>query len=98
MYRHGDVLLAPAKKVPGSAKRLPHLVLAQGELTGHSHRLEPSTAAELYQDGATMFLNVTATPARLVHPEHSTIELPVGLYRVWRQREYSPQAIRIIRD
>lgn len=45
-----------------------------------------------------MFLEVTGETAEVVHEEHATIKLPQGTYRVWRQREYSPTEIRIIRD
>ena len=34
----------------------------------------------------------------VVHEEHATITLSSGYYRVWRQREYSPEEIRVIRD
>ena len=30
--------------------------------------------------------------------EHGPITLPRGTYRVWQQREYSPEAIRIVMD
>ena len=34
----------------------------------------------------------------VTHDEHSQIELPPGNYRVTRQREYSPSAIRNVAD
>jgi hypothetical protein len=34
----------------------------------------------------------------IIHEEHSPIPLARGFYRVWRQREYSPQEIRVVRD
>jgi hypothetical protein len=33
-----------------------------------------------------------------VHEEHRPIELPIGVYRVWQQREYTPTAIRTVLD
>lgn len=100
MWRHGDVLICEVASLPRGATRLPHCVLAEGELTGHSHRVEGAGAgaAELHSFGADRFLRVLAESVRIVHQEHRAIILPRGLYRVWPQREYSPEAIRPVRD
>jgi hypothetical protein len=98
MWRHGDVFLQVATDLPEHARRLPHCILAEGELTGHSHRIEESGAAQLYDCGTDRFLRVTAPVATLVHQEHAAIQLSQGLYRVWIQREYSPQEIRRVID
>ena len=98
MYRHGDILVAPVQEVPADARPLQHLVLAEGELTGHAHRISERDAAILFEASDGLFLRVTAQQATLAHQEHGPISLPRGEYRVWRQREYSPQAIRVIRD
>jgi hypothetical protein len=45
-----------------------------------------------------MYLRVTAPTATLIHQEHGPVVLPQSDYRVWRQREYSPKEIRIVRD
>jgi hypothetical protein len=98
MYRHGDILVAAVSEIPSDARKLQHLVLAEGELTGHSHRIADADDAVLYKAGGEMFLRVIARAATLIHQEHGPIELPQGNYRVWRQREYAPQEIRTIRD
>lgn len=98
LYRHGDLLVESTASLPEDTRRLNHLVLAEGELTGHSHRVAEKDAAELFRSGNLLFLSVTADRATLVHQEHGPIELPRGVYRVWRQREYSPREIRIVRD
>jgi len=98
LYRHGDLLVENAQAIPDGARRVHHLVLAEGELTGHSHRIAESDAAELYQSMQGMYLFVKAEKATLVHQEHGPIALPLGVYRVWRQREYSPREIRTVRD
>ena len=97
-YRHGDVLVESVKKLPEVRRKAPHTILAQGELTGHCHRIAERSAAVLYDTPDGMFLHVTADVATLVHDEHDAISLASGFYRVWRQREYSPEEIRIIRD
>lgn len=98
MWRHGDVLLATAETIPEEARRLHHTTLAYGELTGHSHRIKEAKAAELYALAGQLFLKVIADRATLIHEEHGPIELKPGIYRVWMQREYSPEAIRRIID
>ena len=97
-YRHGDVMLERIDSLPAERRKLQHAVLAHGELTGHCHRIAQHGAAALYQTPETLVLEVEAEHADLVHEEHATIQLPRGIYRVWRQREYSPESIRIIRD
>ena len=98
LYRHGDVLLAAVAALPAGAAPLLGLVLAQGELTGHAHRIREAGAARLFRQGAFTYLHVTAATATLVHEEHRAIELPAGVYRVWQQREYTPTAIRTVLD
>ncbi|HEY3325088.1 MAG TPA: hypothetical protein VGP72_31835 [Planctomycetota bacterium] len=98
MYRHGDVLIEAVTEIPNGARKLPDCTLAQGELTGHSHRVAQADAAELYESSGVLFLRVIKEQATIVHQEHKQIDLPQGLYRVWRQREYSPEEIRIVRD
>ena len=67
-------------------------------MTGHAHRIAEAGSAELLQLGSEVFLCVIAPTATLVHEEHGPITLPRGDYRVWRQREYAPREIRIVRD
>jgi hypothetical protein len=98
MWRHGDILIAPAPAIPEGAKRRPSGTLARGELTGHSHRIEDGDTARLWDHRTEMFLEVTAPSARIVHQEHKPILLPQGIYRFWYQREYTPEAIRRVID
>jgi len=98
LYRHGDVLVSKIEGIPSHAVKRPHLVLAEGEVTGHMHRIAEANSAKLFELNGEMYLRVLAEQATLIHPEHGPIALPRGDYRVWRQREYSPQDIRIVRD
>jgi hypothetical protein len=73
------------------------LVLARGELTGHRHAFYDGNVT-LFRDDALArdmptelyigHVNVTAHSADLRHEEHTSITLPVGTYRVRRQREW----------
>ena len=94
----GDVFITPVPAIPTDAQPRPHCVLAEGEVTGHSHRIAEAGDARLYAHPTALFLEVTAERATVTHEEHGPIVLPRGSYRVWRQREYSPEAILIVRD
>ncbi len=98
MWRQGDIFIAQVKTIPSTAKLLPHCILAEGEMTGHSHRIADIKTAQLFADGSERFLRVLADSAELIHQEHGPITLLRGDYRVWPQREYTPEAIRIVRD
>ncbi len=98
MWRHGDVLIAAIDALPATAQRKPGTVLAHGEITGHSHRFQDANTIELWEHKGLLFVTVVAPSATLVHEEHRPITLPRGVYRVWMQREYTPQAIRTIAD
>jgi hypothetical protein len=98
LYRHGDVLIFRVEDIPENAKKRAHVVLAYGEITGHSHRIaDPRSGATFEYDGQ-IYLEVIAPTAQLIHEEHAMIELPRGVYRVWQQREYTPEFIRTVTD
>ena len=98
LLRQGDVLIQSTKSIPKGAARLPHAILAHGEVTGHSHRIEDAETVELFELDGTLYLRVKSQAATVVHQEHGPITIPPGEYKVWRQREYTPTEIRVIRD
>ncbi|NUP54111.1 MAG: hypothetical protein HOW97_43365 [Catenulispora sp.] len=110
MYRQGDVLIVPvtvaevpeAVRVGGPRVRAPRerMVLALGESTGHAHAVVASNdEGDFYpapSESEPAFLHLPRG-GRVVHEEHGTILLPEGWFRVVRQREYEPQALRSFR-
>lgn len=98
MWRHGDVLIQTVKDIPSGAKSRPGAILMRGEMTGHSHRIKEAGACELYELNGTLYMKILTDTATLVHEEHHAISLAKGLYRVWQQREYTPQEIRRVID
>jgi hypothetical protein len=98
MWRQGDVLISAVAEIPRGATRRRDCVLAEGELTGHSHRIELPATAELYEHKGRLYLRVMASEARVVHQEHGPITLRQGNYAVWQQREYAPEVPRPVRD
>ncbi len=89
VIRQGDVLLLPIIPTKVSGKKLSHLTLAQGEVTGHSHRISKGQA-ELYERNGTLYLKVLSETATLNHEEHRPLEIPRGNWMIKIQREYYP--------
>jgi hypothetical protein len=94
MYRQGDILFVSGS-IPDKAEQAESRVVAYGEATGHSHRLEGDATVLNAPQG--MFVRA-GTDAAIVHDEHATIQLPEGEYRVIRQREFDEGAIRYVSD
>ena len=101
-YRQGDVLIQRVAKLPAKLTAIPRedgkVVLAHGEVTGHSHAIAEAGVKFGRDDSGATYLEIADALAMLTHQEHGTIELPQGAYRVTRQREYSPEAIRNVAD
>jgi hypothetical protein len=98
-YRQGDVLLEKIDGLPEDAQRQTddgRIVLAWGEQTGHAHALLTQYATR-YQWKEDVLVDVREG-AQLLHEEHSAITLEPGVYRKVQQREYTPQAIRDVKD
>jgi hypothetical protein len=99
-FRQGDVLIARVKAIPKGAKPVKRdrgrVVLAYGEVTGHAHAIvEPE--ALLFDDKGDLYLEADGT-VTLRHEEHAPITIEPGVYKVTRQREYSPEEIRNVAD
>jgi len=101
IYRQGDVWLyrltekefSDRTRIAIPRDRKQGIVLAEGEVTGHHHKIRKG--GRLYQDGRQNSVRLLSAsgPVSLTHEEHETIELPAGKYEVRIQREYEPQAV-----
>jgi len=89
-FRHGDLLLHEVLQIPEGCQENPDGVLLEGEHTGHAHRVAPGARVLTNERGIRYVQVLQPTP--LSHEEHHTIELPVGLYQVVRQREFSGES------
>lgn len=106
MFRQGDVLIVPIAEAAVPARALDaageqrdsrgRLVLALGEVTGHAHAI--AAPGRLVREGEGRMLLHLPEGGRVVHEEHAPIPLPKGWFRVVRQREYVPGAVRIVAD
>lgn len=101
LYRQGDILLIRSRRPEGLLPPLPaengRLILARGEATGHHHSVGADCATLNPDDGGVMYLTVEQL-TEVVHQEHAPVPLTPGTYKVVRQREYTPAAIRNVQD
>lgn len=93
--RQGDVILLPVKQVEG--QKINHLILAEGEVTGHKHRISEGDA-QLHKTEDSLYLSIISEKALLAHEEHDVIEVPQGNWMVRIQREYQPEGWRYVAD
>jgi hypothetical protein len=101
LWRQGDVYISDISSIPNDAKQLPHTVLADGEVTGHRHRIKDFASAILFEARGQLFVDVVSERADVVHEEHGPIQLKRGKYRIWRQREFDPvqdRRFRVVLD
>ena len=113
LLRQGDVLLVPVDEFPRSRGLVDvrpggeELTLAEGEATGHAHRIVGSGARVATWRSRTSFgisphlhtfLLVEGDPVTLTHEEHAPISVATGIYEVRRQREYRPHLARWVAD
>lgn len=111
-YAQGDVLIervadtnepgTPVARDPDGA-----VVLQRGEVTGHRHAFyggatlfrDEALARDMPADLYIGHVKVADGGAVLLHEEHSDIELPPGVYRVRRQKEYpARERARVVQD
>ena len=93
LFRQGDIYIEGVRRVPEGAIKRHDTVLAEGEATGHRHRIRDFRSAVLFEFGDELFIDVVTDRAEIVHEEHGTIELNRGIYRVWRHANMIPDRI-----
>lgn len=92
-FRQGDVLFTRIAVLPDEplAVRESDVIVA----STHTHRLREGHILE--DATGTLFLDVPE-PTQVVHAEHQAVSLPPGIFQVTRQRQYTPEAIRMVWD
>lgn len=92
MIRQGDILLVPvAVEPPPGAAPVPLVVLAEGELTGHAHRLR-GAVVEWSAEGQRYVRVLGEEAGTIQHedhdPEPAAVVTPGQTYRVVPQHEW----------
>jgi 5-keto 4-deoxyuronate isomerase len=96
-HRQGDLLFVPiSSPVDGLMRKdfRKNGVIREGEATGHHHRVEDLSTADVFlpQNGMPI-VNVGGKGAVIVHPEHKPIRLePNTIYAVHLAREHDPMS------
>ena len=99
--RQGDILFCPTDQLPDSLTKKENGVIAEGEVTGHHHRLENLKKAAVFMAGLKMFVRVFHKDGvNVVHEEHGTTHLPQGDFEVHHAQEhdYLDDSVRQVAD
>jgi hypothetical protein len=85
LIQQGDVLI---KKTSFEVEegRVETEVLAEGEATGHAHRIHGGRTA-VHVVAGIMYLKVLEA-CQVIHEEHKPVDVPPGTYEVYGVREY----------
>lgn len=109
IVRQGDILLVRIGDAVEGGDAAP-LVVGHGEVTGHMHTIEaarPLAGDALVWDlfartgewsGNGQPLVAVEEDTRITHQEHATLDVPAGIWRIVRQREYEPERERFVVD
>ena len=95
-YYQGDVPALKIKELPKGIqfkKMTNDVVVAEGETTGHSHRLQVKDRAkvEIAQDKNGYYLKIDNGEVDLIHDTHKKATLDDGLWFVGKQFEYDEE-------
>ena len=94
LYRHGDLLIKQIDHIPLIAKPLSTSIIAEGEITGHNHKLYGSHQVYGTNPKNPRIIEPTYFQAKeeisLKHQEHATLKIKKGNYVIMHEREYNP--------
>lgn len=103
--RQGDLLFIPQAEIPSyhESKLVESGIIAEGEATGHHHRLAVLEDAKVFSVGfgGDKYIKVGPKGVSIVHEEHKPVSLvPNTIYEVHRAREfdYLAEATRYVQD
>jgi len=106
----GDFLILRVDNIPENMERIPSengLITVAHSETGHNHVMEAENVAAYKAAGTPtvdlyeMFLSVSE-PTEITHlrefDTHAPLLVPPGDYKIFRQREYTPEGFRKAQD
>ena len=86
--QQGDVFVYLHEgKIEKDMEKLKHQTLAEGEVTGHAHRVTVGDAV-LYRNAEKLVIDVLSDIAVVTHEEHGPLALPKGTHKVKIVQEY----------
>lgn len=94
--RHGDVVIVRAEKCATEGK--PTNVLAEGEATGHAHRVDKAKALKVANSVTQRLLSIARGAVTLDHEEHTAQKIPRGTYRTGIQSQWTPEGLKRVID
>lgn len=102
MYQQGDVILEKVERFPvGKEIKADErgFVLAEGEVSGHAHRIVSKDVQMIQTDDGRVFLRAKA-PVKIQHEEHRIIIIEPGEYEVRKvlERDHFSRATREVID
>lgn len=90
MYRQGDLLFIKTEALGANCQPIHSKVVLGSSITGHDHEITKGQVfihEPTWGDNANFYVAIPEVGADLIHPEHNTIPLSEGFYKVIRQRE-----------
>lgn len=85
-YQQGDVIIESVS-IPDKAVSKQTRLLAEGETTGHAHKVAAGDV-QMLELGQQLFMRVLSGNARIVHEEHKEVLIPPGDYEIRHVQEY----------
>ena len=89
--QQGDVWIEPVEFIPEGCTEGPtkgeHFILAEGETTGHAHRIHEVAGVE-FKEKDGMFYLQNKEELSVVHEEHGPVTIPPGTWKIRKVREY----------
>lgn len=89
-YRQGDLLFIETEKLGENCHLINSKIVLDSSITGHNHEItigEVFTHEPSWSDRANFYVKIPNGGAEIIHPEHKSIPLSEGIYKVIRQRE-----------
>ena len=85
-YQQGDVILEFVQTLPKGLKSHDG-ILAKGEMTGHTHRVNLDEVNVLMAEDGTLYCEAKMDFV-VIHEEHKSLKLPKGTYKIRKVLEY----------
>lgn len=106
LWRQGDILIQECEQLPEKIKRKKGTTLVHSQTSGNAHRIAEKRTCRIFESTddrekkvGTLYIEVFADKAEIIHQEHNSVTLEKGLYCMWRQREFELSgSFRIVMD